>query len=288
MPAPKSYNHHRQNKFQTTTKNENYHNWEANITPIRDYDRDDRRKISTSRRSDWEKSPHRESNDYRQYSSSSNRSSNSSFRSSSSTHSTDIKKVELDWRNEENVPEEDIIDLERQWYAEDSEVVDFSEGSLYLGDENKNRKKEDDYKNKNRQFKNKEKRMSAQKSQQMKDNDAWERNRLLLTGNARTFDFDNLDESNEQEQSTQIIYHDVKPPFLDGNVSFTKQIEPVLPVKDVTSDIATASRKGTGKENGRITFGSSTLKNVNLLGKTGLYIGSSYNSFNALGSYSIL
>lgn len=39
---------------------------------------------------------------------------------------------------------------------------------------------------------------------------------------------------------------DTKPPFLDGRVVFTKQAEPVMPVKDPTSDMAIISRKGSG------------------------------------------
>ncbi|CAI9269245.1 unnamed protein product [Lactuca saligna] len=36
-----------------------------------------------------------------------------------------------------------------------------------------------------------------------------------------------------------------KPPFLDGRVVFTKQAEPIMPVKDPTSDMAIISRKGS-------------------------------------------
>lgn len=38
---------------------------------------------------------------------------------------------------------------------------------------------------------------------------------------------------------------DTKPPFLDGRVVFTKQAEPVMPIKDPTSDMAIISRKGS-------------------------------------------
>lgn len=38
---------------------------------------------------------------------------------------------------------------------------------------------------------------------------------------------------------------DTKPPFLDGRVVFTKQAEPVMPVKDPTSDMAIIARKGS-------------------------------------------
>lgn len=38
---------------------------------------------------------------------------------------------------------------------------------------------------------------------------------------------------------------DTKPPFLDGRIVFTKQAEPVMPIKDPTSDMAIISRKGS-------------------------------------------
>nr|CAG4707766.1 unnamed protein product [Naegleria fowleri] len=313
MPAPsrlyQPYDRNKRggynNKFQTTTKNERHHQWENNMTPIRDYDRDERRKTpsltNNTRNSEWEKSPARPrdsssqhrgserriggssvnssggiarynnrkyqeenrsnyprkdgnnstgSSRYSNYSQnvSDNRSvassSQNSVRSSPNLSLDQSNKDPLDWRNEETDPDENILDLERQWYAEDSEVVDFTqESSLFLGDETKLKKREEEYK-KNKQLLKRDRRISAQKSQQLKDNDAWEMNRMLQSGVANTQDFD-LEESMEQEQTVQIIYHDVKPPFLDGNVSFTKQIEPVLPVKDVTSDLAVASRKGS-------------------------------------------
>lgn len=38
---------------------------------------------------------------------------------------------------------------------------------------------------------------------------------------------------------------DTKPPFLDGRVVYTKQAEPVMPIKDPTSDMAIIARKGS-------------------------------------------
>lgn len=41
------------------------------------------------------------------------------------------------------------------------------------------------------------------------------------------------------------LFADTKPPFLDGRVVFTKQAEPVMPIKDPTSDMAIIARKGS-------------------------------------------
>ena len=37
----------------------------------------------------------------------------------------------------------------------------------------------------------------------------------------------------------------MRPPFLSGNVQFTRQTEMVSLVKDITSDFATLARKGS-------------------------------------------
>lgn len=42
-----------------------------------------------------------------------------------------------------------------------------------------------------------------------------------------------------------VLAADTKPPFLDGRVVFTKQAEPIMPLKDPTSDMAIISRKGS-------------------------------------------
>jgi len=48
-----------------------------------------------------------------------------------------------------------------------------------------------------------------------------------------------------QESRVQVIVNDIKPPFLDGRMVFTKQIDPVYPIKDITSDLAILSKKGS-------------------------------------------
>ncbi|KAL4304663.1 hypothetical protein AHAS_Ahas16G0000800 [Arachis hypogaea] len=64
---------------------------------------------------------------------------------------------------------------------------------------------------------------SKKLSQLTADNAQWEDRQLLRSGAVR----------------------DTKPPFLDGRVVFTKQAEPIMPIKDPTSDMAIISRKGS-------------------------------------------
>lgn len=53
------------------------------------------------------------------------------------------------------------------------------------------------------------------------------------------------DFSNDSDIRTMLLVHDTKPPFLDGRVIFTKQSEPVLPLKDPTSDMAVIAKSGS-------------------------------------------
>lgn len=76
------------------------------------------------------------------------------------------------------------------------------------------------------------------------DHAAWEENRLTTSGVARLREVDTDFESEEQARVTLLV-HDTRPPFLDGRVVFTKQVDPVLPVKDATSDMAVLARKGS-------------------------------------------
>ncbi|GAA5865683.1 hypothetical protein JCM3774_004965 [Rhodotorula dairenensis] len=90
------------------------------------------------------------------------------------------------------------------------------------------------------------KRLTARQAARNAESDQWERNQLALsgvTGERRQLDFDNLDD--EEESRVHLLVHDLKPPFLDGRVAFTKQLEPINPIKDPTSDLAVFAKKGS-------------------------------------------
>jgi pre-mRNA-splicing factor ATP-dependent RNA helicase DHX38/PRP16 len=75
------------------------------------------------------------------------------------------------------------------------------------------------------------------------DQAAWEENRLLTSGVAMrgevATDFDD-----EEDQRIRLNVHVTKPPFVDGRVTFSKQLSTVPVVKEPTSDMAILSRKG--------------------------------------------
>jgi pre-mRNA-splicing factor ATP-dependent RNA helicase DHX38/PRP16 len=49
----------------------------------------------------------------------------------------------------------------------------------------------------------------------------------------------------DSEARIYLLVKNIVPPFLDGRLTFTKQQEPVIPIKDVTSDMAVISKKGS-------------------------------------------
>ena len=48
-----------------------------------------------------------------------------------------------------------------------------------------------------------------------------------------------------EEDRVMLLVHDIKPPFLDGRETFTKQTQPVSVVRDPQSDFALLAKKGS-------------------------------------------
>ncbi|KAI1916157.1 DEAH-box RNA helicase prp16 [Ophidiomyces ophidiicola] len=142
------------------------------------------------------------------------------------------------------VNNEDVVALDRDWYAGD-------ELGHTFGDETHNpfggadsswadmqREAALSEKKNNRRF-------NARAVQKQKDVDAWETNRMLTSGVAQRRDYEADFEDDEDSTRVHLLVHDLKPPFLDGRTVFTKQLEPVPAVRDPQSDMAVFSRKGS-------------------------------------------
>jgi len=86
--------------------------------------------------------------------------------------------------------------------------------------------------------------MRRKRSQSQRDNDKWEENRMLVSGAVQRVDAD-ADFDDEHEPQVQLLVQNVSPPFLDGRATFTKQLDPIYPVKDPTSDMAVLAKKGS-------------------------------------------
>lgn len=119
--------------------------------------------------------------------------------------------------------EEEQKRLDREWY---------NMGEGYDEDTNPFSTVSDDYtKKKEEQLEQrKRKRMSAQQRQINKDNELWERNRMLTSGVVHSVDFSE-DYDDESIDRVHLLVHNIVPPFLDGRIVFTKQPEPVIPVR---------------------------------------------------------
>ncbi|GJP68323.1 hypothetical protein CLOP_g25047, partial [Closterium sp. NIES-67] len=64
------------------------------------------------------------------------------------------------------------------------------------------------------------------------DQATWEDRQLMRSGVVRNAAELSTDIDDEDENRVLLLVHDTKPPFLDGRIVFTKQQEPVMPLKD--------------------------------------------------------
>jgi pre-mRNA-splicing factor ATP-dependent RNA helicase DHX38/PRP16 len=90
-------------------------------------------------------------------------------------------------------------------------------------------------------------RFNARQSALQDDQEAWEENRLLSSGAAvrSSVDLDSAGTSEQDMSRVTLLVHQVKPPFLDGRVSFSTVREAVPTVKDASSDFAKMAREGS-------------------------------------------
>jgi len=162
----------------------------------------------------------------------------------SSTPRSTPKQEEFDGP-EPAVDIEESNALDRDWYSGD----DF--GSHAFGDESHNPFSNYDtsWADQQREVavveKKTGKRISARATQKQKDVDDWETNRMLASNVAQRREFGNDFEDDEEATRVHLLVHDLRPPFLDGRVIFSKQLEPVPAVRDNQSDMAVFSRKGS-------------------------------------------
>jgi pre-mRNA-splicing factor ATP-dependent RNA helicase DHX38/PRP16 len=136
---------------------------------------------------------------------------------SGATPRTDVESsTRKPWENEEDKDlwEEEQIRLDREWYnmdeGYDEENNPFaSTSSEYL------KKREEQLEIRKR------KRMSAQQRQINKDNELWEKNRMITSGVVMSI---NVNEDFEEEtiDRVNLLVHHTVPPFLDGRIVFTK------------------------------------------------------------------
>ncbi|WOL06217.1 pre-mRNA-splicing factor ATP-dependent RNA helicase DEAH7 [Canna indica] len=148
----------------------------------------------------------------------------------------------------EEMRQEMDYDADRAWYdrEEHTTMFDGDSSSLFGGDDASYQKKEASLAKKLTRKDGTLMTLSQSKklSQLTADNAQWEDRQLLRSGAVRGTEVQ-IDFEDEDERKVILLVHDTKPPFLDGRVVFTKQAEPVMPIKDPTSDLAIIARKGS-------------------------------------------
>ena len=142
-----------------------------------------------------------------------------------------------------DVQEEDE-DFDREFYLSEEGLATFQEEDKFIGNPLKFAAREEQMSRQRARGDAKIAGVSARKSQLIADQEAWENNRLLQSGVAIHKDV-KTEFDNEEENRVSLIVHHLKPPFLDGRVSFSMQQTTVSTVRDPTSDMAVNARKGS-------------------------------------------
>ena len=115
-------------------------------------------------------------------------------------------------------------DRERFWYGfdENGGIFDENEEDFFIGSREKFKQIEEQLE---MQKKNQAKKNLKQLEKNM-ENNKWEINRMMTSG---IFKVNEIKTDFEEDEDNRVILcvHDIKPPFLDGHVVFTTQMEPI-------------------------------------------------------------
>ncbi|KRT84765.1 hypothetical protein AMK59_219 [Oryctes borbonicus] len=139
------------------------------------------------------------------------------------SHTKEESHVKWESTVDRQLWEEEQRRIDREWYNMDEGYDDENNPFSSVSDEYTKKKEE-------QLEQRKKKRMSAQQRQINKDNELWERNRMITSGVVHSIDF-NEDFDEESVDRVHLLVHNIVPPFLDGRIVFTKQPEPVVPVR---------------------------------------------------------
>jgi len=154
---------------------------------------------------------------------------------------------ELDERTQAEM-EEAERNADRDWYdrEEGGATLDLDTAQPFLGDDATFKKRETEMTKRLTRRDGTQMSLAQSKklSQLSADNAEWEDRQLLRSGAVRGTELQ-TEFDDDEESRIILLVHDTKPPFLDGRVVYTKQAEPVMPVKDPTSDMAIIARKGS-------------------------------------------
>jgi pre-mRNA-splicing factor ATP-dependent RNA helicase DHX38/PRP16 len=132
--------------------------------------------------------------------------------------------------------EENEKDLDRAWYDQDEEAQFISNYEVEY-----EKQEEESLEAK----KKKELQPISRHKVNLADHEKWEINRMIQSGTMNSNENYKPDLIEEEGDRVILLTHDIKPPFLDGRITFTTQAKPVEVVKDPRSDFAKLSKKGS-------------------------------------------
>lgn len=158
-------------------------------------------------------------------------------------------------QNDDNAEkDDDDSSFDRQFYLQEDEGHFVQDGAnnvngnddnmgrfLYISDKTKAREATMEKQRQQQQTIRPTQRQSALQD----DQDAWEENRLRSSGAAVRNDWDQKEIKSNNDTRVTLLVHQVKPPFLDGRISFSTVREAVPTVRDASSDFAKKAREGS-------------------------------------------
>lgn len=166
-------------------------------------------------------------------------------------HSRMLDEVELgvDWN--------EMRDVDRQWY--DTEESSYFQHDASYEDEKGLREKEEHLRFRQGQLQEVRRRqkLNLRESVRNAEQDLWEVNRLRQSGlpastSGISQEVETLKALYElpsgevdADSAVHVLVREIKPPFLDGRIVYTSQIETVPTVRDATSDLAVLAKRGS-------------------------------------------
>ena len=145
---------------------------------------------------------------------------------------------DVERRHDKRKWEEEQLQADRDWYMMD-EGYDETHNPFSSTSDEYVQKREQQLKQQRTE------KMSARRKQINEDNEKWEANRMMRSGVVQQTTPDDIELNEQSGARVHLFVHNIVPPFLDGRIVFTKQFEPVIPLKDNTCDMAVVARNGS-------------------------------------------
>jgi len=98
--------------------------------------------------------------------------------------------------------------------------------------------------NQQQQYHPQKQKLTARQKEYNAEAQLWEANRLLNSGTLQRTHV-STEHENEEEQRVHLMIRRLEPPFLDGRIIFTKQMDPINPIRDATADLAKIAKAGS-------------------------------------------